>query len=512
MKIRSMNKKNYSILLLIVIFIFLSIFTTWMDGDHNAAIALTGNYSKQAGQELSSQEWNNLKSDFVAKSGDTMTGNLALNNSLCFGADCRNSWASIITPPNGTVGFWTGANTGNINSTNAGNVGIGNANPAFKLDATGQINAAGGLCINGDCKTAWSQITTAQYWTASGANISNNNTGNVGIGTNNPANGKLEVVGGDFVVQDGNHAGEPEDKAHANLILKGSAGNDGTATPGYPYVQSGGVAYSFQLYKDDTFSTSNMLGSSYYMTYVHSDGGAGQLWTEFSSVAAPQGGGTLGWGNASHQIYRVGKNPASSVTFATGAGVTAPTQIQIMMSLAPRILDASSGAAVGDLYLTGDMFVGGQNFIRRDGANAHMFAWGTGYPSNTLYIGALVGTNLWVSGTVTPGSDRRLKNNIKKLDNSLENILKLDGVSFNWKDSGDKSMGLIAQDVEKIYPELIKENPNGIKGLNYEALTAPLIESVKELNGKINEKDERISDLEKQIKAINKRLEELEKR
>lgn len=65
-----------------------------------------------------------------------------------------------------------------------GNVGVGTSAPAYRFDVQGgQINASGGLCIAGDCKTAWSQVGGSNsQWTTSGSNIYYN-TGNVAIGT-----------------------------------------------------------------------------------------------------------------------------------------------------------------------------------------------------------------------------------------------------------------------------------------------------------------------------------------
>ena len=79
--------------------------------------------------------------------------------------------------------------TVNIN----GNVGVGTPTPGFKFDVQGgAVNASGGLCIAGDCKTSWSQV--GGQWTASGSNLLYN-SGNVGIGTQSTGSAKL-VIGG----------------------------------------------------------------------------------------------------------------------------------------------------------------------------------------------------------------------------------------------------------------------------------------------------------------------------
>ena len=110
-------------------------------------------------------------------------------------------------------------------------------------------------------------------------------------------------------------------------------------------------------------------------------------------------------------------------------------------------------------------------------------------------------TKLYVSGDVTAAayhysSDRTLKTNIKTLDNSLEKILKLRGVSFDWKKDGKESLGLIAQEVRQVYPELVGGTANNLS-IQYGNLVAPLIEAIKEQQEKINTLETRIKLLEK---------------
>ena len=90
-------------------------------------------------------------------------------------------------------------------------------------------------------------------------------------------------------------------------------------------------------------------------------------------------------------------------------------------------------------------------------------------------------------------SDERLKTNIKPITGSLDKVLDIDGVSFEWKDGYDDrvqnktNLGIIAQDVEKVIPEIVKERKDGYLAVQYDQLIPVLIESIKDQQKQIDE-------------------------
>jgi hypothetical protein len=112
--------------------------------------------------------------------------------------------------------------------------------------------------------------------------------------------------------------------------------------------------------------------------------------------------------------------------------------------------------------------------------------------------------NLSVGGTVTAtgfptSSDAALKTNVRPLESPLDKIARLRGVRFNWKKDGKESIGVVAQEVEGVYPELVSAGPDGRKAVEYDKFAAVLIEAVKEL-------DARVAGLEKKNAELSARL------
>lgn len=97
-------------------------------------------------------------------------------------------------------------------------------------------------------------------------------------------------------------------------------------------------------------------------------------------------------------------------------------------------------------------------------------------------------------------SDRNLKDNISEI-NDFDRLLKLKGVSFQWKTDGHNAMGLIAQEVEKVFPSVVSQDlRTGIKSIDYAQLLPLIIENLKDLHAKNLLLEKHLQELEVQCK------------
>nr|VFK80343.1 MAG: Collagen triple helix repeat-containing protein [Candidatus Kentron sp. SD] len=128
-------------------------------------------------------------------------------------------------------------------------------------------------------------------------------------------------------------------------------------------------------------------------------------------------------------------------------------------------------------------------FVIKEGGNVGI---GTTNPAYKLdVVGIIRGKNV-------SSSDARLKKDIRPLENSLDKLTRVRGVSFHWKDEEkgtEREIGVIAQEVEKEYPELVSTDDEGYKSVAYGKLTAVLIEAVKAQQARIDELEARIQTL-----------------
>jgi trimeric autotransporter adhesin len=199
-------------------------------------------------------------------------------------------------------------------------------------------------------------------------------------------------------------------------------------------------------------------------------------------------------------------------------------------------LYTSSGAAGIDIVTNGTtspiVFRNGNNGVLPGLEIMHLdplgpVGIGVSAPVEKLEVNGNVKATAFIST-----SDVRLKNNIQTVS-GLDDVLKLRGVSWNWKMDGVADSGVIAQEVEKVVPTAVVTDKNtGMKAVKYNSLIARLIEAVKELFGMVKENQEatehntreiaslkaeaaqaqaRAEQLEKENKEMKARLERIEK-
>lgn len=410
-----------------------------------------------------------------------------------------NGLASWATPsgglPSGTNGqtlrhngsTWIGSSNIFNNGTN---VGIGTDNPGAKLDVNGTMRAyrlkfqsgtdipqkndvskilvvgndgdigySGSSGNVGDVltRTANGMIWQApsggggggsNFWTQSGNLLFPNNTAwNVGLGTPNP-NTKLHVVGQTRI-----EAGE-----NANLLFR----SDG---PFHTRLESVG---------NINLRPGNRSENSMTLTSANGFVGIG--------VFSPKS--TL-------YVKRMGGTPTASFY---GGGAGSDTHIAIVTQ--------EGNGTVGSRGGQPSPWVHGWSLIGRNNNHNLAFGFWDGGTGNWVNqpMELTTGGDLTIAGTFSQSSDANLKTNIQNLSDSLAKILELRGVTFNWKNRVDEkeSIGFIAQEVEQIFPELVK-GEDGQKSVNYVSLVPVLVEAVKELDEKNKELEARLEKLEKRL-------------
>ena len=133
-------------------------------------------------------------------------------------------------------------------------------------------------------------------------------------------------------------------------------------------------------------------------------------------------------------------------------------------------------------------------------------------PDNVLRIGGWSASanrfqmdmsgNLTMAGDITAFSDIRLKDNVEVIENAIQKLIQINGVTFTRIDHDDKERrycGVIAQEVEKVLPEVVSEDNNGIKNVAYGNMIGLLIEAIKEQNILISKMKFEIDELSNKI-------------
>lgn len=337
----------------------------------------------------------------------------------------------------------------------------GNAYFSGQIDVNGTWSFAI-VCINGDCKSIWPSGDSV--WSSGTSKIWYND-GNVGIGTTVPWE-KFEVMGNIGL--------------NNSLIFKGIG--TGYIYPTNP-AEDNGYDLTMRAWNADDLG----FGDPYrgWDLFLKAGNGDGNSWEAFRwwYVYIEWGVGSdtyFGWNVHIDwwSWWTAGNIILSSLRGKVGIGTSNPWQA----------LEVS-----GHIRLTTSWYIQA----------------GTTYPnqlyldSNSGYVGIRTNTpstTLEVNGDITAtayyySSDERFKTNLTSIDSALEKILALNGYFFTRKKTWKKDMWVIAQEVEKIFPEVVNTNADWYKSVEYGNLVAPLIEAIKELDDKVNEQQREIVEL-----------------
>ena len=176
-----------------------------------------------------------------------------------------------------------------------------------------------------------------------------------------------------------------------------------------------------------------------------------------------------------------------------GSGAVTTSGVQSVIdnnSIAPGTLDMDDNQKI--LLGTGDdleLYHNGTDGIIDNTGDGNLKLLDAG--STKLEVtssGVNVTGDMTASGNVTAYSDAKLKTEISTIDNALDIVGKLRGVNYKWLNNGQADIGVIAQEVEEVVPEVVKTSEDGTKSVDYGRLVSILINAVNELKEEIGGK------------------------
>jgi hypothetical protein len=274
--------------------------------------------------------------------------------------------------------------------------------------------------------------------------------------------------------------------------------------------------------------------------------GSSSAYSSYKDIAFTDGTNASGtWGinvtgtAASETLSTVtnrGNSTSQNIVFSNGrkglVGVydAAQTQAIFAMGAAYVLTDGGASSNIGPLYglawsYNPDYGGAGNNPQSKANLFHQLLLMQNGITTSAM------GSGIWTSGSIAVGnitnsttagridasndivaystSDRRLKDNIINIENSINKLENLNGVKFNWKKEyfdihgyeGD-DVGVIAQEIEEVLPEAIRENETGYLSVRYEKIIPLLIEGIKELSNNNKQQQNQIDILNKKIEFL----------
>lgn len=249
----------------------------------------------------------------------------------------------------------------------------------------------------------------------------------------------------------------------------------GASLSGFPYTGSAAITGSLIVTGSDTLavrvSGSTALTGSLFVsgTISGSFSGSGADLTDVPTASFASTGDGIFSGSFSGSFEGDGTNLT---------GVASPTGSYTGSFSGSMLVDDGSGSFSGSFEGDGSALTGVGGFPHTGSADI---------------TGSLIVTGSAFVTTLTETSALRYKKYVKDLSSQTDTVYQLRPVHFRWKNNNKKDYGLIAEEVQKVYPELVTSGENGdALGISYTKLTALLVKTIQELT-------DRVSDLENKL-------------
>ncbi len=200
-------------------------------------------------------------------------------------------------------------------------------------------------------------------------------------------------------------------------------------------------------------------------------------------------------------------NPAASLQVARGTGVNGTAAL-----VGTTHTSHFNYSTAENTYIRGGK--DGANVLINDIAALGNVGIGTASPAAKLHV---VG-NICYTGSIGACSDLRYKRNFSKIEKPLQKVLALNGLHYDWRVdefkennfSQQRQIGFIAQEIEKIFPEMVMTDEKGYKSVDYARLTPVLVEAMKEQQKMIDELKMKNEKLENSNQKLESRLDKIE--
>jgi trimeric autotransporter adhesin len=445
------------------------------------------------------------------------------------------TWPVVFDQSLGSTFTITNGGASRLAISGSGNVGIGTVTPGYALDVAGSINSSGTVSAtsfagSGAALTGVPQLSAPNAFTASPTgsgvgqgpvyvNPASASAGQtlLGLAVNSSQVFKVDTSGN--VTTSGtlnlpnttsasigvlNLGAYPFLHAYGdttNAFIGNAAGNF-TMTGNLNTALGSGTLISNTTGRANAALGSNNLGSNTTGNFNTAIGVAALL---VNSTGANNT--ALGWaaGSTANALSN-GNTTGSNNTFVganTGSGGATPANLQNATAIGANAMVSANNSLV----------LGSINNLNGATSSVNV-GIGTATPAKSLDVvgdiqasGCLLASGATIGGTCS--SDERLKTEIRALPDALDKLAQLQPVSFQWRNElpeyrfgPAQAMGLIAQQVEQIFPEMVTTDERGFKQVNYSQLPYLMLQAIRELKTSKDRKEQEVGELKKQLEEL----------